>query len=246
MKIITSVVNSTDFIEIQYHTLKKYFKGEYEFIVFNDAIDFPDFTNDGDVTLKTKIQNVCATLNIQCINIPNEHHRTDQSGANRCADSMNFILEYQKQNIDKYLLLDSDMFLIDNFDISKYEKYVCAIVLQSRFNHTYNYFWNGIYYFDLTKMKDQHLLNWGCGNADVGGMMKDWLRGQCDHLPNVDEIRREKKIYSSDNIFFIRHLWSGTWNESEITEDLKKNIFFILRNILISIPPTSFATVFAC
>ena len=45
MKIVTVVVNNPIFIIIQYYTLKKYFKGDYEFIVFNDAKDFPDYTN---------------------------------------------------------------------------------------------------------------------------------------------------------------------------------------------------------
>jgi hypothetical protein len=45
MKIVTSVVNNPIFIEIQYHTFKKYMKCDYEFIVFNDAKDFPDFKN---------------------------------------------------------------------------------------------------------------------------------------------------------------------------------------------------------
>ena len=49
MKIVTAVVNNPDFIEIQYHTLKKYFKANYDFIVFNDAKDFSDFTNYGEV-----------------------------------------------------------------------------------------------------------------------------------------------------------------------------------------------------
>jgi hypothetical protein len=52
MKIVTAVVNNPDFIEIQYHTLKKYFKGDYEFIVFNDAKDFPDFSNFGNIEIK--------------------------------------------------------------------------------------------------------------------------------------------------------------------------------------------------
>ena len=97
-------------------------------------------------------------MNIQCINIPNQHHITQQDAALRCADSMNFILEYQKRNQDKYLLLDSDMFLVDNFDLSEYEKYNCAIVLQSRNNFQTNYFWNGIYYFDFNKMNNLQLL----------------------------------------------------------------------------------------
>ena len=68
---------------------------------------------------------------------------------------MSFILKYQIKNPDKYLLLDTDMFLIDDFDINKYSNYHCAIVLQSRIkdNFKINYFWNGIYYFDTTIMK---------------------------------------------------------------------------------------------
>ena len=55
MKVLTSVVNNIDFIEIQYHTLKKYLKCDYEFIVFNDAKPFPDFTNGEDETIHKKI-----------------------------------------------------------------------------------------------------------------------------------------------------------------------------------------------
>lgn len=112
MKIVTAVVNNVDFIEIQYHTLKRYVKGEYEFIVFNDAKDFPDYTNDGDITIKNQIERLCEKLKIKCINIPNESHKINTCAASRCADSMNYILEYQKRNPEKYLLLDSDMFLI--------------------------------------------------------------------------------------------------------------------------------------
>ena len=96
---------------------------------------------------------LCNKLEITCINIPNEQHKNNKNASIRTADSMTFILNYQKQNPDKYLLLDSDMFLIDYFDINKYSQYDCAIVLQSRNDFKINYFWNGIYYFDMTKMK---------------------------------------------------------------------------------------------
>ena len=169
MKIITAVVNNPIFIEIQYHSLKKYFKGHYEFIVFNDAKNFPDYTNGNDVTIKTQIEDICNKLNIVCINIPNEQHKMQTCASIRCADSMNYMLQYQKSNPEQYLLIDSDMFLIDYFDINKYSEYDCAVVPQCRDYN--NYFWNGIYYFDMTKMKNIELLNWECDNFDVGGMM---------------------------------------------------------------------------
>ena len=94
MKIITSVVNSPTFIEIQYHTFKKHVRGDYEFIVFNDAKSLPDYTNGNDVTLKMQIQSMCNKLNVTCININNDHHvKLDMS--NRHADTFNkCILKY--------------------------------------------------------------------------------------------------------------------------------------------------------
>jgi len=231
MKIITSVVNNPIFIEIQYYTLKKYFQGEYEFIVFNDAKDFPDFTNYNDVTMKQQIQYICNKLNIKCINIPNKHHIKKTNAALRCADSMNYILEYQKNNPDKYLLLDSDMFLIDHFDINKYSKFDCAIVLQSRNQHKINYFWNGIYYFDMTKMKNIEFLNFNCcKDCDVGGMMQEWLKKQMENtpIPNTDDIRWTDKEFHTNNIYFIKHLWSCSWDISEFPKNLEDNTKLIV------------------
>lgn len=230
MKIITSVVNNPIFIEIQYYTLKKYFQGEYEFIVFNDAKDFPDFTNYNDVTMKQQIQYICNKLNIKCINIPNKHHIKKTNAALRCADSMNYILEYQKNNPDKYLLLDSDMFLIDHFDINKYSKFDCAVVLQSRNHHIINYFWNGIYYFDMTKMNNIEFLNFNCcKDCDVGGMMQEWLKKQMGNIPipNTDDIRWIDKDFHTNNIYFIKHLWSCSWDISELPTNLQSNIKLI-------------------
>jgi hypothetical protein len=230
MKIVTAVVNNPVFIDIQYHTLKKYFQGEYEFIVFNDAKDFPDFTNNNDTTIKTQIQDICSTLNIKCINIPNDHHKQQLEYSVRAADSMNYILEYQKNNPDKYLLLDSDMFLVDYFDINKYKEYDCAIVLQSRNNNTLHYFWNGIYYFDMMKLKDKGLLNWNCCNhCDTGGMMQEWLKKQMGNIdiPNTDEIRWANNDFHTNDIYFMKHLWSCTWDMSELPKNLQDRVQLI-------------------
>ena len=226
LKIVTSVVNNPIFIEIQYYTLKKYFQGEYEFIVFNDAKGFPDFTNDGDITIRKQIEDICKKLDIKCINISNEHHKINSVASVRTADSMTFILNYQKQNQDKYLLLDSDMFLIDYFDINKYAKYDCAVVLQSRNNFKTNYFWNGIYYFDIIKMKNLDLLNWSCcPGCDTGGKTKEWLKKQMGNIsiPNTDEIRWTNKKFHTDNTYFIKHLWSCSWDMTELPVNLKEN-----------------------
>jgi hypothetical protein len=223
MKVLTAVVNNPIFIEIQNYTLKKYMKCDYEFIVFNDAKAFPDYSNGGDVTIKNMIEELCKKLDIKCINIPNEQHINEESACIRCADAMNFILEYQKQNLDKYLVIDSDMFLIDYFYEDDYKNFDCAIVLQSRMNNKYNYFWNGLYYFDITKMDNLQMLNWNLNNFDVGGMMSYWLNNKTKKIPNTDEIRHTNKAFHNDGIYYIKHLWSCTWDESEMPEKIKNN-----------------------
>jgi len=229
MKIVTAVVNNPLFIKIQYYTLKKYFKGsDYEFIVFNDAKDFPDYSNSYDPSIKQQIIDMCNTLNIRCININNNSHTINKCAAARCADAMNYILKYQLEHPDKYLLLDSDMFLIDEFDINKYAKYDCAVVLQSRFNGAVNYIWNGIYYFDMHKMINTELLNWDCcQGCDVGGMMQNWLKLQIDAttMPNTDTIRWTNNKYHTNTVYFIKHLWSCSWNASEMPESVNKNTY---------------------
>lgn len=209
MKIVTPVVNNPEFIEIQYHTFSKYIKGNFEFIVFNDAKDYNHLTNHGDTTIRKKIQDLCEKLSIKCINIPSSSNDISTSHQNVLN---NHILKYQKENPDKYLLVDSDMFLIDYFDIEKYEIYECAIVLQYRPQG--KYFWPGLCYMDFTKIKNTELLNWnGAPNMDTGGMMKLWLEKQYD-IGNIQ---------NNNNIYCITHLPGGNWDKSKLPEKYLNN-----------------------
>jgi hypothetical protein len=222
MKIITSVVNNPTFIEIQHRAFKKFLKGgDYEFIVFNDAKSFPDYTNGNDVTLKLQIQAVCAQLNVVCINVQNDHHaKLDMS--HRHADTFNAcILSYQREHPDKYLMLDSDMFLVDHLDMTKYAECDCAIVLQRKNNE--GYMWPGLCYMDMAKMKRFELINWSpCPGFDTGGCTKYWLKlqlGTADPVPSADNANP----VHARGIYFINHLPSGSWNESELPTNLKGN-----------------------
>jgi hypothetical protein len=226
MKILTAVVNNPSFIKIQYYTLQQYMKHDYEFIVFNDAKDFPDFSNGYDITIKQKIEYICKELDIKCINIPNEHHNNMRCAMQRCADSMNYMLKYQLSNPDKYLIIDSDMFLIDYFD-NDYDNYEAAIVLQSRQDNKINYIWNGLFYFDINSMKNLDKLNWNpILDCDVGGMMKEWINLQSKNIPVCEDIRYKKDSfndYDNDGIHYIKHLWSNSWNITEYPNNLKNN-----------------------
>src|SRR3989344_2170669 len=213
MKIVTCVVNNPNFIEIQYYTLKKYMLNEYEFIVFNDAKSFPDATNNNDITIRNKISDKCKDLGIKCINIDNDYQKDANFGfTEKCSIGCNFMLNYQMQNPDKYLILDSDMFLINYVNIEeKYKNVDCAIVLQERNTDDLNienhirYMWVGLCYFNFNKLKNKELLNWyHCKDCDSGGMTKDWLKLQTgNQFPRCIFLRHSKEPYIRNNIYYI-------------------------------------------
>ena len=221
MKVVTSVVNNPIFIQIQYYTLKKYMKCDYEFIVFNDAKPFPDFSNGNDPTLRAKIEETCKTLGITCIPVNNPTHVSVLGAADRCADTMNIMLRYQLEHPDEYLIIDSDMFLITDFDPSIYRDYHSAVLLQER-DPSIVYIWNGIVYFNIPKVPRPELLKWNLApRCDVGGSMQPWLRSCVREFPTTKQLRYEPGEFHRDSVYFIKHLWSGTWDESEYPSQLR-------------------------
>lgn len=222
MKVLTCAVNNYHYIEIQYNTLKRYMKCDYEFIVFNDAKSFPDFSNFDDVTIRDKIRETCVRLGIKCVDIQNDHHVYSTNPSGRTADSMNIMWQYQLANPDKYLIIDSDMFLIDNFDPKEYDNYSCAVVLQ---NHDGDcYIWNGLVYFDMDKIRDKHLMNWGTGSHDTGGQTQEWLAKQTTIDFTPEDLRYKlRNGHVKDSVYFYHHLWSISWADNEMPESVAKN-----------------------
>jgi hypothetical protein len=239
MKVITVVVNNPIFIELQFLTLKKFLLTPYEFIVFNDAKAYPDYTNNNDITMKKQIENICNKLDIKCINIDNDYQMNNTSSSYRHSQSMNEMLKFQLNNPDLYLILDSDMFLIDYLDINKYINFNAAIVLQQRVNKSINYIWPGLCFFNMNNINNFKELKWDMiPNTDNGGASYIWLNNQVtdnEVFPSV-EVLRHYHIETS-NIYFISHLWSLTWNQSEypfnnnLLLDFLKNDFRNINNM---------------
>lgn len=200
LHIQTAVVNNPTFIELQYTTLKYFVNGDYDFTVFNDAKDWPEFSNFNNGSVRRTIQRTCERLNIPCINIENGHHKYDICPARRCADANSVMLEVQKPTREKYLVIDSDMFPIAPFKTNKYENYAAAFVPQFRENDDkrVDYFWNGIYYFNMAALDPKAKLSWKCDDiedvwTDVGGGMYYFLKE------------------SKNNFYKISHKSSGCW-----------------------------------
>ncbi len=116
--------------------------------------------------------------------------------------------------------------MIADFNINTYLNYDCAVVLQQRNN--LNYFWPGLFYLNFKDLKNAELLNWNKGyGGDTGSMMSDWFALQTANtiVPKTDDLRwaAKDKTFHQDNIYYIRHLWSCSWNENELPENFKNH-----------------------
>ena len=133
MKIVSIMTNSPIFVELQHLSLIKYFTGaEYEHIIFNDGKSWNDVTNynDPEHMGMQAIERTCNEFGIRCINLNNEHHKSNRDASRRHADSLRILKVFMLENKDEYLILDGDMFLIDTLDIRKYNRKIYACVLQ--------------------------------------------------------------------------------------------------------------------
>jgi hypothetical protein len=230
MKIISIVANNPIFIELQYKTLNKFVTIDYEYIIFNDGKDWPDITNFENVSEgKDGIIKKCDELNITCINIPNKHNQFNNSASQRHADSLRFVFNYMINHPDEYLMLDSDMFIIDHFDINinTYRKYSCACVLQERPNLLY--IWPNLFYINMNTIKNIKLLDFTIiTGGDTGSASHNWLKSFAYDYPSVKNIRYTDTQYSNDDFYFIKHLWSCSWNKAELPSNLNMKILEFL------------------
>jgi hypothetical protein len=211
MKVITPVCNSIQFIHIQYVSLKQYMQIPYEFIVFNDAKDFPDSTNFGDASLRMKIRAECEKYGIQCIDVPNDSHRYIQSPSERHCMTVQYMMNYIRENPDQYLMLDSDMFPIAN--VPSYTP--IAIVLQERSNMRYA--WPNLWNIDVRTVGNLEILDWNlCPDCDTGGMSQVWLSLQ--------------ETMHRDQIYYIPHLVSCQWDASSAPSWMKTKLLDFMKN----------------
>jgi len=227
MKVITTCTNDL-FIKIQYLSLKKYLKNEYEFIVFNDAKDFPDKSNGNDATMKQRVIDICNKLNIKCITFDNSYQKNiPELYSYKHTIVLNAMHKYQMENPDKYLILDGDLFLMDYLDISKYDKEGAAVVLQERFEGSLFYIWPGLVYLDMTRDKNYHLLDWSLGDGDTGRMTEEWYISQFNKeeiKPRLSQLRLNSNYEPNiKNLYFFKYYVSMTWDENDCPESIKRN-----------------------
>jgi hypothetical protein len=145
INIFTSVVNRPDFILIQKKLFDKFLDNQYQFHIVDDAID---------TDISQQFKNICSENQIFYYKKPS---RTVQlNPAQSCADTVQWTYDNiikVNHSDDIVFFCDSDLFLIDNFNIEEYMEDAIISGLP-QYRGSVNYMWNGIMFFNMPKMTD--------------------------------------------------------------------------------------------
>lgn len=208
IRIITVAYNRPEFITLQFHSLSKYMKADWEFLVFSDA-EVNRENNDH------KIKAICRKLQIQHIRVP-PYIQIVSGPSPRAGNALDWALKNYAYNYDGItLVLDSDMFLVKEFEPYSFMNTNCisefdlAGVIQTV---SYNGYWIRYLWMALMVINGRSIRNKNPdqirfmnavaieGQAtDAGGPMHYYLSNH----PNL-------------KIKPLKHLWSHSWDESQI------------------------------
>jgi len=141
--IFTSVVNRPDFVLLQNQLFKKFLKNDYKFHIVDDSID-PSITEQFEIT--------CSLNELEYYKTPKELEHPDPS------TKVGNVIQWAFDEIikkdcasDTVFWTDSDMFLIDEFDIEEYVS-DCVIAGLPQDRGHIKYMWNGIMFFNMPKL----------------------------------------------------------------------------------------------
>ena len=166
--IITHNYNQPTFIDLQYRTFKKFLIDEFEYVVFNDAID---------ANLACQIDTACNLLGIRCYRVP-QKNRTPTNlkldlnrgvfwAAARHAEAIRYSMETLAFNHPGLvMMIDSDMFLIKPFNVDKFIKDNDIAGLQQVRDGKISYLWGGLMFFRMDKLPNKESMNFKNGLID--------------------------------------------------------------------------------
>jgi hypothetical protein len=177
--IFTSVVNRPDFVLLQDQLFQKFLTDEYQFHIVDDAVDS---------TISEQFKQICLENNFSYYKKP--ERTVVLNPAQACADTVqwtydNIIKINHKKDI--VFFCDSDLFLIDEFNIEEYMRdALIAGLPQKRGKVTY--MWNGIMFFNMSQIKD---LDIDFSDGIVEGEMTD-VGGHTYHYFKKNNIEMKK------------------------------------------------------
>jgi hypothetical protein len=183
----TIVHKRPDFIKLQYDSIVKNVIGEFEYIVFNNAVD--DSANAK--MYSEQIHQACNELNIKCIDVQKDQELVEnyfnfyealkdpftyKTIQHAHAYSIMWILRKYFTTEEKVCLLDSDIFFIDKINLEEELGDKDVICIPQYRNHCDTYYmWTAFAVFNLKKAPVLRYMDWRDGAingvpCDSGGM----------------------------------------------------------------------------
>jgi hypothetical protein len=136
--IISIFDKNEDFIKLQYESIKKHIKGDYEYLIFD---------NGSTEEQSNVIKKICFDLNIKCISIKPLYGNP----SNIAGEALNQAFLHLSNKI--VFKMDSDMFFISNINLSEICNNNDLFYIE-----THNQFiWSGVFSLNLNKIKDLNL-----------------------------------------------------------------------------------------
>lgn len=141
--IFTTVVNRPDFVVLQDKLFKKFLKNDYQFHVVDDSVE---------ESISHEFKSICDSNNIFYYKKPVNTESLNPAQA--CAAAVQWTyneLILQNHKNDLVCFFDSDMFLVDEFDV---EEYLLDAVIAGlpQVRGPITYMWNGIMFFNMPKI----------------------------------------------------------------------------------------------
>lgn len=125
ISIFSFAVNHFFPIDIQYRQFKKYIKEDFEFILFNDAID---------KKMEDNINLITSFNNIKCVRVPQQIHKVNNPSEGYAATLNWAVKEFAvKNNLEIIVLVHTDVIPIDDICISNIiENNIIASTIEAR------------------------------------------------------------------------------------------------------------------
>ena len=180
--IFTSVVNRPDFVILQDTLFKKFLKNEYTFHVVDDSVD-PSITEQFEIA--------CSLKELEYYRKPQTNKPMNPAQA--CAHTVQWTYDNlicKNHSGDIVFFLDSDMFLIDEFDIEEYMSDAIIAGLPQVRGHV-TYMWNGIMFFNMPKIENKNI---DFSDGVVDGEMTDVGGHTYWYFKNTGVIMKESDV----------------------------------------------------
>jgi beta-1,4-mannosyl-glycoprotein beta-1,4-N-acetylglucosaminyltransferase len=208
-----------DFIEIQYRSIKKFVKdADVEYVIFNNASENRNRFN--------AIEAVCKSLGVTTKKVRQTMNYENDASAFVGACMNSIWQDDLRKRKDLLVYIDSDMFLIDDFNVNKmmegYDFAFAAAYRGKEFEVLYP--WTGLMFFNMNTLPHLDELVWQPGSVlghrvDVGGLNHHYLKKypiktlylEMWNMEDVTEENGVKKIMCSinGNIRFTLRLDAG-------------------------------------